>query len=133
VRVTGFETVVEVDNPTSLLRNIFSELFGQEKLGPMPMINIAHHTRPRHNGSWYIIVQINRFEVKQRIVRFAADYTKKEDQHLPRSECRTETEGKIPATQTNRRCNFIHPAQLILNFKYTAHMFYTAKEAQDFF
>lgn len=65
VRVTGLETDVEAGKPTSFMSNLFYELFVQEMLGPMPLINNAHSTGQLRNGSHCMIVWIHSFEVKR--------------------------------------------------------------------
>lgn len=60
-RVTGLESGLEAGNTTSFMNNIFYELIGQEKLGPMPLINIALRKGPLHERISCMIVQIHRF------------------------------------------------------------------------
>jgi hypothetical protein len=58
VWVIGHEIVMEAGNPTSFMSNLFYELFGQEKLGPMLLINIEHRMGPLQNVSCCMIYTI---------------------------------------------------------------------------
>lgn len=145
VRVIGLEAGVEAGNPISFMSKLFYELFGLEKLGPEPLINIAHRTGPQRNGSRCMIVRLFSFEVKRRIVRLAAElgrsliYAGKRVSIYPDLSAEivkqraTYDEVRSQLRKLKLRCGFIHPAKLILTFQNNTHIFSTAKEAQDFF
>ena len=47
VRIIGIPSGAEGRQPTAFMNNFLREMFGADKLGPQPCVNIAHRTGPQ--------------------------------------------------------------------------------------
>lgn len=65
----------EKGNPTAFMNSLLCDVFGADKLGSLPLINIAHHTGPRleDGKSRCMIARLFSLERKRLIMRLAGE------------------------------------------------------------
>lgn len=144
IRIIGLAEGVEAGNPTAFTIKLLYDMFGEEVIGPVPLISTAHRTGPARKDSRCMIARLYSFEVKRKIIRLAAEsrsltYNGKRISIYPDltaeilKQRATFNQVRSELRRLNVRSGFIHPATLILTFSDAIHKFPTAKEAQDFF
>lgn len=68
IRILGLKEGVEQGKPTAYVTKLLHDPFGQDTLGPLPVVNMEHHTGPA-NGNRCIIARLNSFQTKRAIQR----------------------------------------------------------------
>lgn len=144
IRIIGLPEGAEAGNPTAFTIKLLYDLFGQEAIGPVPLISVAHRTGPVRNDSRCMIARLYSFEVKRKIIRLAAEshslsyngkkisiYSDLSAEILKQRASFNQVRSGL--RRLNLTSGFIHPATLILTFRNATHKFSTAEDAQDFF
>lgn len=82
LRIIGLPNVIEAGKPTQFTTALLYESFGEDALGPMPLISVAHHIGPVAGRKRPMIIRVHSLDVKCTILRM-----KGEDKHLFRPDC----------------------------------------------
>ena len=143
IRILGVPDGAEAGNPTAFTTKLLLDLFGEEAVGPAPLISIAHRTGPARNGSRCMIARPHSFDTKRNIIGRAAGsrslvYNGKEISIYPDLSAETVKQRasfnqvRAELRRLNLRSGFIHPSTLIFTYRDEAHKFPSAKDAQVF-
>lgn len=143
IRILGLPEGIKAGNPTAFTVKLLYELFGEETIGPPPLISIAHRTGSVKNVPRCMIAKLYSFEVKRKIIRLAAasrslTHNGRKISMYPDLSAEilkqraTFNQVRLELWKRNLRFGFIHPATLIQTFRDTTHKFSTAKDAQEF-
>lgn len=74
LRILGLPRGIEGPRATAFTSALLYELFGEEALGPPPIVNIAHRTGPTNkDGNRCMIVRMNSFDVRLTIQRLVGN------------------------------------------------------------
>lgn len=146
LRIIGLQQGIEAGNPTAFVTKLLYELFGEEKLGPQPLVSIAHRTGPVvQNESRCMITRLHSFEVRRTIQRLVGAMGGKLNYRGRRIHIYPDmtTEQRKQQAQFNdirallRTANLRHgiayPAKLLVTFREKTYAFTRAMDAMDFF
>ena len=153
VKIIGLSNGVEDGRPTQFVSKLLYELFGETALGPPPLINIAHRIGETKTDkvtgitlNRVMICRLHSFEVRQTIIRLAAQNGKNGIQYQGRKlsfypDTTAEQREKQAAfddvrsalRKTTLRFGLVHPAKLLVTFQGETRSFTDASKAMTFY
>ena len=147
LRIFGLDRGVEAGKPTAFVTKLLYDLFGEEELGPRPLLSIAHRMGPEPpDGSRCMIARLYSFETKrtiQRLVGAAKGKLLYEEQQIrifpdiPAEQRKLQAKFKdvrALLTKANVRNGVAFPAvKLLVTFNNEKHSFTSATEAMEFY
>lgn len=146
LRFLGIREGAEAGNPTSFTTDLLYQLFGREKLGPPPLLCIAHRTGAvPARGSRCMIARLHSFEVKRTIQRLAAQMGKdlqfqgRKFSIYPDMSAETREQQaayddlKTLLRNTGLRYGVTYPAKMLITFQGHTHSFDTPEKAMEFY
>lgn len=146
LRIIGLPKGIEDGKPTQFVNKLFYETFGQDALGPSPLINIAHRTGPVDHERRTMIARLNSFEVKRTILRMTSEKGKQGLQYQghrisiypdmtseQREQQASFNEVRALLRTTNLRYGIVQPTKLLITFNKKTYSFTEASKAKDFY
>ena len=147
LRILHLKSGAEAGKPTAYVTKLLYDLFGEEELGPPPLVSIAHRTgQANPDGTRCMIARLYSFEAKQTIQRLVG--TMKGELQYQDQEIRIYPD--VPAEQRKLQAKFkdvralltaaklrngvaLPAVKLLVTFKDKTHTFTSPTEAMEFY
>lgn len=146
LRILGLQQGIEAGKPTTFVDTLLYELFGEDALGPPPLVNIAHRTGPTaKDGSRCMIARLHSLELRRTIQRLVGAKGGKLNFRGHRiniypdmtTELRKQqaeyNEVKVLFRKANLRYGIVHPAKMLVTFNNKTFSFTRPTEAMEFY